>query len=522
MAEPKQRHTHKNAVQPPTKLVLKPPPPSAFHVESSAPIRSEVQFVLPGTRPEAALAAVLIVMSASSPSFTVPLFIGGKDCHPDKTFDVVSPCDGKVLHRCGSAAVTDASAAIAAAGEASKTWRRTTPPERRDIFLKAAEIMAGRREELAGYMATETGAPRAWCDFNLDVGTDMLKDIAGRIPTLEGSFPALMDSNTSAIVMREPYGVVLAMALGNTVVFKGSETAPRTMSAIVSVFREAGLPDGVLNFIVHEPSAAAEITAHAIAHPLVKKINFTGSTQVGRIIGRLAGENLKPLVLELGGKSPAIVWEDADLLLAANQCVLGSFLHSGQICMSTEKILVHNSVKTEFLDKVVAAIDRIFPGSGDAPTLVNSSAVAKNKALVADAVSKGATVVFGNPDAQETSGTRLRPIVVDNVTEAMDLYRTESFGPTVSVIGVGSEDEAIRIANDTEYGLTSAVFTEDLRRGLRFAREIETGAVHINNMTVHDETALPHGGAKASGYGRFNASKGLDEWVRTKNVTFKN
>ncbi|OAQ79341.1 vanillin dehydrogenase [Purpureocillium lilacinum] len=478
-------------------------------------------------------------MSASSSSFTVPFFIGGKDTSADKSFDVVSPSDGKVAHRCGSATLADASAAIAAAADAFKTWRRTTPVQRRDIFLKAADIMAARREELAGYMATETGATPPWCNFNLDVGIGMLKDIAGRIATLEGSFPALMDPNTSAIVMREPYGVVLAMApwnapfilgtrcvafpiaAGNTVVFKGSEVAPRTMSAIVSVFREAGLPDGVLNFIVHEPSAAAEITAHAIAHPQVKKINFTGSTQVGRIIGRLAGENLKPLVLELGGKAPAIVWEDADLQLAADQCALGSFLHSGQICMSTEKILVHESVKKDFLDKLVAAVEKIFPTGGDALTLINSTAVDKNKALVKDATSKGASVVFGNPDAQEASGTRLRPIVVDNVTTDMELYRTESFGPTVSVIGIESEDEAIRIANDTEYGLTSAVFTEDLRRGLRFAREIETGAVHINNMTVHDETALPHGGAKASGYGRFNASKGLDEWVRTKNVTFK-
>jgi len=151
-------------------------------------------------------------MSASSSSFTVPFFIGGKDTSADKSFDVVSPSDGKVAHRSGSATLADASAAIAAAADAFKTWRRTTPVQRRDIFLKAADIMAARREELAGYMATETGATPPWCNFNLDVGIGMLKDIAGRIATLEGSFPALMDPNTSAIVMREPYGVVLAMA----------------------------------------------------------------------------------------------------------------------------------------------------------------------------------------------------------------------------------------------------------------------------------------------------------------------
>lgn len=294
------------------------------------------------------------------------------------------------------------------------------------------------------------------------------------------------------------------------------------MFAIASVFHEAGLPNGVLNMIVHEPAAAAAVTSAIIANPHVKKINFTGSTGVGRIIGKLAGENLKPVVLELGGKAPAIVWEDADLQLAADQCALGSFLHSGQICMCTERILVHKAIKKEFVDKFKTSVENIFPSSAGAPTLINSASVDKNKKLVADAIRKGASVIFGNAEAKETSNTRLRPIVVDNVTPKMDLYKTESFGPTVSIIDIDSEEEAIRIANDTEYGLTSAVFTEDLRRGLRFAREIEAGAVHINAMTIHDETILPHGGAKASGYGRFNSSRGLDEWMRTKNVTFKN
>ncbi len=314
--------------------------------------------------------------------------------------------------------------------------------------------------------------------------------------------------------------VLFPIAAGNTAVFKGSELSPRVMWGIVSVLHDAGLPAGVLNFLVHERADAAAITNALIANPEVKKINFTGSTAVGRTIAKLAGEHLKPAPLELGGKAPAIVWEDADLDNAAFQCALGAFVNSGQVCMSTERILVHKNVRAAFEPKLNAAIDKLFGPSGEAPVLIQSAAVEKNKTLVKDAVDKGASILYGDAAAEESSKTRMRPIVIGGVKENMDIYKTESFGPTVALYEIETEEEALRIANDTEYGLSSAVFTEDLRRGLRIAKGIETGAVHINNMTVHDETGLPHGGAKASGYGRFN-SIGLAEWVRTKTVTYK-
>ena len=316
--------------------------------------------------------------------------------------------------------------------------------------------------------------------------------------------------------------VLFPIAAGCTVVLKGSERSPRVMHGIVSVLHEAGLPAGVLNYITTDVASAAAVTTALIAHPKVKKLNFTGSTAVGRIVGRIAGENLKPAVLELGGKAPAIVWEDADLDLAAQQCTFGAFLFGGQICMSTERIVVHRRVSEALQKKLVAAVEKIFPSGGDAPVLITGDAVVKNKALLKDATSKGAALLNGDIEAQEISKTRMRPIVVGKVKPDMDLYKQESFGPTVSLIEVETEEEALRIANDTEYGLNSAVFTEDLRRGLRFAKEIEAGAVHINNMTVHDEMALPHGGSKASGYGRFNGRPGLDEWLRTKSVTWRN
>jgi acyl-CoA reductase-like NAD-dependent aldehyde dehydrogenase len=298
--------------------------------------------------------------------------------------------------------------------------------------------------------------------------------------------------------------------------------SPRAHWGIISCFHEAGIPAGVLNMIVHEPANAPAITAQLIENVNIRKINFTGSTAVGRIIGRLAGQHLKPVLLELGGKAPAIVWRDANLDDAAGACALGAFLHAGQICMSTERILVHRDVRAEFEKKLLGAIEKLFPSAGSAPTLMTAVGVEKNKGLVRDAVSKGASLLTGDPEADAGAAkTSMRPIVVRDVTDKMDIYQTESFGPTVSIIEISEVEEAIRIANDSEYGLTSAVFTEDLRLGLRMAREIDTGAVHINSMTVHDEPTLPHGGTKSSGFGRFNATTGLEEWLKTKNVTFK-
>jgi acyl-CoA reductase-like NAD-dependent aldehyde dehydrogenase len=312
-----------------------------------------------------------------------------------------------------------------------------------------------------------------------------------------------------------------AIAAGNTAVLKAPEFSPRCSWAIGSVFKEAGFPDGVLNVIAHRPEDAPEVTKALIEHPSIKKINFTGSTVVGKIIAELAGKNLKPVLLELGGKAPAIIMPDANLKEAAQACAVGAFLHSGQICMSTERVIVHKDISAAFASEFKAAVEGMYPVDQDAPVLINAGGVAKNKKLLQDATGKGAKLLNGDIDTKEATNTRMRPIVIQGVTKDMDLYYTESFGPTVSYIEFSDEEEALAIANDTEYGLSSSIFTQDLRTGLRMARQIESGAVHINNMTVHDETALPHGGMKASGFGRFG-SCGLDEWLRTKSVTFNN
>jgi acyl-CoA reductase-like NAD-dependent aldehyde dehydrogenase len=276
--------------------------------------------------------------------------------------------------------------------------------------------------------------------------------------------------------------VLYALAAGNTCILKGSELSPRCFWAIGSVLHDAGLPPGALNVLYHRTEDAAQITTALIQHPAVKKVNFTGSTAVGRIVAQTAGKHLKPVLMELGGKASAIVLDDANLDKAATQCALGAFLHSGQICMATERILVHKAVKAQFIEAFKSAAEAIFGSGKPASVLVQSANVDKNKRLVSEAVKAGATVVHGDheqeeshPETKEASQTRMRPIIVEGVKRDMELYHTESFGPSVSVIEIGSEEEAIEIANDTDYGLSGAVFTENLARGIRVARQIESG-----------------------------------------------
>lgn len=475
-------------------------------------------------------------------SSTVPMWLDGKEITTAQTLDVISPVTNKKLYTAAAATTDDALKAIEVANRAFPAWSATKPAARRDIFLRAAEEFIRRRDECYKYAFEETGSPPPMFGFEFQLAIDACKDIAGLIQTVRGSIPTVAEEGSSALMLREPYGVVLAiapwnapyvlglraclqpLAMGNTVILKGPEASPATYWAISSVLHSAGLPAGCLNTIYHRPGPdAASITNALISHPVIKKINFTGSTNVGSIIAGLAGKHLKPCVMELGGKAPSIVCDDADLQKAGLQCALGAFLHAGQICMSTERIIVHRKVVEPFKEALKGAVEAVFGGAEPEkiPILVNTAPVEKNKKLLKNALEHGAKVVYGNPEEDIESKTRMRPVVIENVSKEADIYHTESFGPTVSIYVVDSDEEALKIANDTDYGLSSAVFTEDLRRGLSIAKRIESGAVHINSMSVHDETTLPHGGAKKSGFGRFNGREGLEEWVRTKIVTWK-
>lgn len=292
----------------------------------------------------------------------------------------------------------------------------------------------------------------------------------------------------------------------------------------MDIFRQAGLPAGVLNLVLHRSQDASAVTTTLIAHPAVKKVNFTGSTAVGAIIAATAGKYLKPVITELGGKASIIVLQDADVEAAAKAAVMGSFLHAGQVCMSTDRVIVHAAIAKEFIAAFKTAIAGSYGPGGHKHVLVSATGATKTKALVSDALKHGAEVIYGDTAEWTATGdgtsAKMAPLVLGNVQKDSRLYLEESFGPSVALHTFETEAEALAIANDTEYGLSGAVFTRNLGAGLRIAKGYETGAVHVNHMTIHDESNLPHGGAKKSGFGRFTALAGLDEWLRSKVVTY--
>jgi acyl-CoA reductase-like NAD-dependent aldehyde dehydrogenase len=343
-----------------------------------------------------------------------------------------------------------------------------------------------------------------------------------------------------AMALREPVGVILGiapwnapiilgvraiavpLACGNTVVLKASEQCPRTHALIVEAFQEAGLPDGAVNLVTTAPADAGEVVGALIDHPAVRSINFTGSTAVGRIIAKRAAEHLKPVLLELGGKAPLIVLDDADLDEAVKAAAFGAFMNQGQICMSTERIIVVDSVADDFAARFKAKVANMpvgDPREGKTPlgAVVDRKTVDCVKGLIDDAIAHGAEQLVGG----DTDGVRMPAHVIDRVTPAMRLFRDESFGPVVAITRARDEADAIALANDTEYGLSAAVFTRDTARGLRVARQIKSGICHVNGATVHDEAQMPFGGVKASGYGRFGGKAGIDSFTELRWITIE-
>lgn len=438
----------------------------------------------------------------SALSGPVPLWIAGSELTTTTTFNVISPQTGEKLWTSYGVTPKEATKAVEAAQTALKTWRKTRPAEIRKILLKAADIFEQRSEELISYAQQETGALQNFMQFNISTTVENFRDAAGRAGSILGAIPRTQTPGQAALVFKEPYGVnfgiapwnapyilgtrafLFAIAAGNTVILKGSELCPKTFWGIGSVMKEAGLPDGVLSVIYHRPEDAAAVTNTILEHPFVRKVNFTGSTATGSIIAAKAGKELKPVLMELGGKASAIVCEDADLEKAAMQVALGSFLHAGQICMATERVLVNRKIIDQFAEALKDASEKVYPSDGEAPLLVAQATVEKNHRLLHDAKSKGAKVLYGDINAQEQSAYRIRPVIISDVKKEMEIFYTESFGPTVSLVAVDSDEQAIEIANDTEYGLSGAVFTEDLGRGLKIAGEIDSGAVHVNSMSV--------------------------------------
>ncbi|KAF2197124.1 aldehyde dehydrogenase [Delitschia confertaspora ATCC 74209] len=472
-------------------------------------------------------------------TYTVPLWLNGIEESRSDTFDVISPSTNSPCWTAAIANASDAISAVESAASAFKIWSLSKPAARATILLKAADIMEANAAEYAGYMATEMGAEaRVAQFFILPLAIQMLRDIAGRIASVVGSVPVVAQEGQSAMVWKEPYGVILgivpwnapyvfgvrsaatAIATGNTTVLKASELTPRCYWAVGKAFHEAGLPAGVLNIIACPPSDAAEIVTTMIGHPAIRKINFTGSAETGRKVARACGQNLKPCLMELGGKNSAIVLEDADLEKAVEACIAGSFLNAGQICMGTDRIIVQSAIAPKFLEIIKERLAGAASGPQSLPQVVNMASKTRLDNILADAVEKGAQIIFPGNVNGSPPGTAFIPTVVGNVQIGSKLWEEECFGPMVNYVIVESEAEAVKIANETGYGLSAAVFTHDLRKGFRIARMLESGAVHINSMTIHDEPVLPFGGVKNSGWGRFNAEQGMEEFLTTKSVTW--
>jgi benzaldehyde dehydrogenase (NAD) len=456
------------------------------------------------------------------------------------TFARANPLDGTNATIAPAASVDDAVAAVDAAAAAFRKWSLTTPGERRKLLMKASQELEARADDFAAAMAAETGASAIWAGFNVHLAADMLLEAASLTTQIDGEvIPSDLPGSLSMGV-RQPAGVVLGiapwnapiilgvraiavpLACGNSVVLKGSELCPATHGLIIQALQEAGLPKGVVNFVTNAPPDAAAIVEAMIAHPAVKRVNFTGSTHVGRIIAGTCAKYLKPSVLELGGKAPFLVLDDADLDAAVNGAAFGAFANSGQICMSTERIIVDQRVADEFVNKLAEKARSLSlgdPRNGPAVlgSVVDMSTVRRCNELIDDALSKGAKLVCG----AKAENTLMPATLLDHVTSAMRIFSEESFGPVKAIVRVDGDDEAIACANDNEFGLSSAVFTRDSARGWRVAKRIESGICHINGPTVHDEAQIPFGGVKGSGWGRFGGRAGIETFSETRWITLQ-
>ena len=481
-------------------------------------------------------------MDGSAGLASVDLLIGAQSVGAanGRTFERHNPVAGGVATRAAAASPADARAACDAAAAAFPAWSELGPNARRAMLSKAADALAGLADQFVSAMCEEIGATEGWARFNVMLASGMLREAAAMTTQIGGEVIPSDKPGCIAMATRQPVGVVLGiapwnapvilgvravalpLACGNTVVLKASETCPRTHHLIGQAMMAAGFPPGVVNVITNAPEDASDVVSAMVAHPAVRRVNFTGSTHVGRIIAKLCAEHLKPVLLELGGKAPFIVLEDADLDEAVKAAAFGAFMNQGQICMSTEKIIVVDAIADQFVDKFAAKAKTLVAGDPRAAqtplgAVVDLASVEKVQALIADAVGKGAKQVSGDP----AQGVLMGATVVDGVTPEMTIYTQESFGPVVSVVRAKDEADAIRIANDTEYGLSASVFTRDIARGLKVAKQIQSGICHVNGPTVHDEAQMPFGGVKSSGYGRFGGKAGVAEFTELRWITIE-
>ena len=470
------------------------------------------------------------------------LHIGGEwtDATGGGTFEDTDPFTGDVVASIPAGTREDAKRAIEAADKAFPAWSQSPPAERQRIFLKAADILESRAEEVGSWLTRETGCTFGFAMFQLQFVQGLFRQAAalGYQPMGE-----IIPSDTGAFAMgiRRPVGVVGAIApwnaalilparsfaspiaLGNTVVLKPSEHSPYVGGLLFAeIFSEAGLPEGVLNVVTHAPGEAGPIADELVENPLVRVINFTGSTEKGRLIAEAAGRNLKRVVLELGGSNPLIVLADADLDYAVDAAAFGAFLHQGQICMSARRIIVEQPIAEALTERLVEKTKGLKAGDPKEQDtiigpLITGDALETVKSRVDDVVAEGAKLLAGG----EAEGSVYRATLLADVPKDSEFARVETFGPVATIEVVGNADEAVERANDTTYGLSAGIITSDPDRGLALAQRIESGIVHVNDQPVADEPQMPFGGVKDSGFGRFGGAAAINEFTDLHWVTVK-
>jgi succinate-semialdehyde dehydrogenase / glutarate-semialdehyde dehydrogenase len=468
-------------------------------------------------------------------SFPVGLWINGES-HPaddGRTFSVSDPATGEVIEQVPLATENETRRAIEAATKAFGTWKRQSPVQRADVLWRIRQLLLDHREALAQLRTAEQGAPLEQARNEVDYAASFFKWFAEEAPRLHGRAIPQRDPQRQLSVEYFPVGVVgaitpwngplsspskkvaAALAAGCTVVLKPAELTPLSALALAWLTKQAGLPDGVLNVVCGDAHA---IGAALLSHKDVRMIAFTGSARTGRYLMSEAGKQLKRVALELGGNAPFIIFADADLDAAVRDLALLKFNNSGQICVTANRILVERSVHDQFLKKMTDLIKNQCVGKGSDPNvtmgpLIHRQALENVASLVEDAVLSGALLVAGTRTPPEDVRTCFYPpTILDNVTPSMRIAREEVFGPVISVLTFDSDEEAVRLANDTPFGLAAYVYTSIPARGQRFAEELEAGVVGINDPRPITAEA-PFGGVKDSGIGREGGTEGLLEYL---------
>lgn len=478
------------------------------------------------------------------PAGTRQLFIAGewRTASGGAVFDDINPTTRRVMAQAADGTAADMDDAIASANAAQLSWGQLPQATRADFFYKAAEIFTRRQQEFCDALIQESGSGFGKAMFECSLVPLMLREAAALTSRPVGEILPSNIPDKVNTVQRKPAGVVgvispwnfplylslrgfvYALALGNTAVLKPSEDTPLTGGTMIAeLFAEAGFPAGTVNVVTCSRENVVDVGGKLINDPRVARISFTGSTAVGREVAKACAAQFKHVILEMGGKNPIVVLDDADIDYAVNVAFFGAFLHQGQICMSADKIIVARNLYRAFVEKLVAKVENFKPlEPGDQMCvigpIINDRQLERIERLVREAAEAGATIHTGG----SKQGPFFQATVVTDVTRDMTIYREEIFGPVALVIPAETEEDAIRLANDTEYGLSAAIVTGDTARGQALAPRIEAGMVHINDSTVHDEPHCPFGGMKISGWvGKWGGSGAIEaftdqQWISSQ------